>query len=196
MATNNAINAPLPLLPTQGGTGVASPAIHTLPVAQGASPFNFVGPLTNGQLLIGSTGADPIPAAITAGTNISITNGAGSITVATTGPASFSWTDVSGTSQAMTVNSGYTANNAGLVTLTLPVTAAYGSIFAVVGKGAGGWLIAQNAGQLIHFGNVTTTTGVTGSLASTLQYDVIWLLCEVANTTFVVTGSIGNITYV
>lgn len=37
--------------------------------------------LTDGQLAIGSTGAAPVAAALTAGTNISITNGPGSITI-------------------------------------------------------------------------------------------------------------------
>lgn len=40
---------------------------------------------TNGQLLIGSTGVAPVAATLTAGTGITITNGAGSITIATTG---------------------------------------------------------------------------------------------------------------
>jgi len=45
------------------------------------------GSLTNGQLLIGSTGAAPVVASLTAGTGISITPGAGSISIAVTGGA-------------------------------------------------------------------------------------------------------------
>lgn len=157
--------------------------------------INSLGVATNGQLPIGSTGADPVLATITAGVGISVTNGAGSITIAGTG-GSLAWTDVTGTTQAMAVNNGYTANNAGLVTLTLPSTAAYGSLLAVVGKGAGGWKIAQNASQLIHFGQSTTTTGTGGSLASTLQYDVVYVICTVANLEFTVVQSIGNLTVV
>jgi hypothetical protein len=41
--------------------------------------------LTNGQLFIGSTGAAPVAASLTAGANISITPGAGTITIAATG---------------------------------------------------------------------------------------------------------------
>ena len=41
--------------------------------------------LTNGQLLIGSTGASPLLGTLTAGAGITITNGAGSITIATNG---------------------------------------------------------------------------------------------------------------
>mgnify|MGYP001613687937 CR=1 FL=1 len=53
-------------------------------------------PLTNGQLVIGSTGAIPVAAGLTAGLNISITPGAGSVTVAATGlpTAAFTTIDV------------------------------------------------------------------------------------------------------
>src|SRR5580693_9393557 len=71
--------------PAKGGTGVSNPTAHTLPIAEGASNFTFLGPLTNGQLLIGNTGNNPTPAAITAGTNITVTNSAGGITIAATG---------------------------------------------------------------------------------------------------------------
>jgi hypothetical protein len=43
-----------------------------------------VGPLTNGQLLIGSTGNPPQAATLTAGSGITITTGPGSVTVAAT----------------------------------------------------------------------------------------------------------------
>jgi len=42
--------------------------------------------LTDGQLLIGSTGNAPVGATLTAGSNISLTNAAGSITVSSDGP--------------------------------------------------------------------------------------------------------------
>lgn len=45
----------------------------------------FSGTMTNGQIIIGSTGGTPTAAAITAGTGITVTNGAGSITIASTG---------------------------------------------------------------------------------------------------------------
>ena len=44
-----------------------------------------LGVATNGQLVIGSTGADPVIASLTAGSGISITPGAGSLTIAATG---------------------------------------------------------------------------------------------------------------
>lgn len=139
------------------------------------------GTMTNGQLIIGSTGATPTPATLTAGNNISITNGAGSITIAGSGFGAFVWNNVTGTSQAMAINNGYIANNAGLVTLTLPSTAAVGTVLAVQGSGAGGWLIAQNASQIVHIGSSASTTGVVGSVASSNRYDSVYLVCIVAN---------------
>lgn len=102
-------------------------------------------------------------------------------------------TVVAGTSQAMAVNNSYVSNNAGLVTLTLPSTAAVGSVMQVSGLGAGGWKIAQNAGQLIRFNSAVSTTGVGGSLASTAQSNSVTIQCVVADTTFVVTAVSGNL---
>lgn len=106
------------------------------------------------------------------------------------------WTNVTGTSQTAVGNNGYIANNAALVTITLPATAAVGQIVAVTGAGAGGWKIAQNAGQQIFFGSSSTTSGTGGSLASTNQRDAIELICTAANTGFTVRDAQGNITVV
>jgi hypothetical protein len=96
----------------------------------------------------------------------------------------------------MAVNNGYIANNAALVTLTLPTTAALGSVIEVVGKGAGGWKIAQNASGVIHFGVINTTTGTGGYLQSTVTYDAIRIVCTVANNEWTVLSVQGNITVV
>src|SRR5574338_54357 len=132
---------------------------------------------------------------ITAGAGISVTPGANTITIAATGMGSFAWNEETGTSANMAVNNGYIANNAGLVTLTLPATAAVGDVVRVAGKGVGGWLIAQNGGQQIIWDSVASTTvGMTGSLSSTDQYDTVEILCTVADTTWTVLSSKGNIT--
>jgi hypothetical protein len=56
---------------------------HEILVSEGAgAPISSVGPLTNGQLLIGSTGLDPVAAALTAGNGIGLTPGAGSLAIA------------------------------------------------------------------------------------------------------------------
>lgn len=49
-----------PVSPTNGGTGVSNPPAHTVPVAEGSAPFNFVGPGAVGTVLIGNgASADP-----------------------------------------------------------------------------------------------------------------------------------------
>ncbi len=73
-----------PLPASQGGTGLSSPAAHSLLVTNGSSAFTILGTAANGQLPIGSIGGDPVLATITPGSGISITNGPGSITIAVT----------------------------------------------------------------------------------------------------------------
>jgi hypothetical protein len=151
--------------------------------------------MTDGQIIIGVTGGTPVAATLTAGAGISIAESAGGITIAGTG-SGIGWTEVTGTTQAMTADSGYVANNAGTVTFTLPTTAAFGTVINVVGKGVGGWQIDQNAGQNIQMGSDSSTVGVGGSVASTNAFDVLEMVCTTADTVFTVISSIGNITIV
>ena len=104
------------------------------------------------------------------------------------------WNSVSGITQAMVNGNGYVPTNVLLTTFTLPVTIPFGERLRISGLGLGGWIIANNAGQLVHMGNTATTTGIAGSIASTNRYDSIELLCVVANLEFVALSSIGNLT--
>lgn len=70
-----------PLGVASGGTGINSITANALILGDGTNPVNEIGPLTNGQLIIGSTGAAPVAATLTAGAGISIANAAGSITI-------------------------------------------------------------------------------------------------------------------
>lgn len=198
MATQNAINLNASGLARYDGAGSFSGVTttnHSVLVGAASNGITSIA-LTDGQLAIGSTGVDPVAAALTAGTGIGITNGAGSITVNAVG-GGVTWSVVTGVSQSAAVNSGYIANNAGTVTVTLPAVAAVGSILEVTGiNNATGWAIAQGAGQTIYFGSSATTTGAGGSLASTATRDSIKLVCVVANNDFNVLSSVGNITVV
>ena len=102
--------------------------------------------------------------------------------------ANFTWNTITAASQAMTSNNGYIANRGTLVTLTLPSSSSVGDEIAIVGQGAGGWLIAQNASQLIHIGSVASTTGAGGSVASSNQYDSLRLVCITANLEWTTVG--------
>lgn len=158
---------------------------------------SFTAPGTADQVLgVAHTGGGLEYKTITAGTNITVTPTAGVITIAATGGGTgLTWNTVTTTTQTAAINNGYITNNAALVTVTLPTTAAVGSIVYVAGQGAGGWKIAQSSGQTVNFGNVVTTSGATGFLSSTNQFDVVQLLCITANTQFTVLSSVGNITF-
>jgi len=124
------------------------------------------------------------------------TSASGSTITITAAGGGISWSEITGTSQAAAVDTGYIANNAGLVTITLPDTAALGSVIEVVGKGAGKFKIAQNAGETIYFGSSSTTTGVGGSLTADIQYGALKMVCITADTDWVVASSSGNFTIV
>lgn len=181
MTTNNSLN----------NASNPNVAAHAILLSQGASNQTGI-TLTDGQLAIGSTGNNPTAATLTAGTGVSISNGAGSITISSTGVGSMVWNDVSGTTQTAAVNNGYIISNSGATTVTIPTTAAEGSVFGVAGKGAGGWILQMNTGQVVHFGSSASSSA--GSLASTNQYDGVQILCVTANTTFVVISAVGNLT--
>ena len=194
-ATANAINANSTGIAKYDGAGTwtATTVTNHAVIVGGASNALTSIPLTNGQLAIGSTGADPTAATLTAGTGVSISNGSGSITVNAIG-GGLTWTVITAASQAMTSNNGYIADRAGTVAFTLPTTSAVGDIVAVTGiNTATGWSIAYTTGQQIFFGTQSATV-TTGTLASTNIRDTVFLVCVVANTTWNVISSIGNIT--
>jgi hypothetical protein len=95
----------------------------------------------------------------------------------------------------MDSNNGYITNNAGNITLVLPVSFAVGDVFEIVGFGAGGWSIEQNAGQQIFVGKLPSTAGIAGGISSTQAMDSIKLVGVVASTSLLcVGGPQGNIT--
>ena len=136
---------------------------------------------------------------ITAGTNISVTPAANTITIAGTGLASFSWA-VTTVNASLIAFNGYIANKAGLLTMTLPATGAIGDIIEITNMNtAVGWRIAQNAGQYIRYGALVTTPGVGGYIETTALGDSLKIICVVAGASTgwqAVTGSIGNLTVV
>lgn len=178
-------------------------------------------------MLIGATGAAPAFATLTLSGGLTQTPGANSLTltappititgngVTVTGsPVSLGgavtltvaaggtpWINVTGTTQTISTNTGYIADNAAQVVFTLPATAALGDTFYITGKGSAGtagWQLKQNASQQIFFGSSSTTAGTGGSLTSTNQLDSIRAVCVVAgaSTIWNIINSVGNITVV
>ena len=104
------------------------------------------------------------------------------------------WSEVTGTSQAASADNGYICNNSALVTVTLPSTCAVGKTIRIIGKGAGGWKLAQNSGQSIRVGTDETTEGTSGYIESGSPYDSIEVVCVTEDTEFTVmqmTGVLG-----
>ena len=160
-----------------------------------AAAVNWLAPLTNGQLVIGSTGAAPVAATLTAGPGTSIVNAAGSITIASTSSHD-NWSFISA-SQALVANNAYGCiSPGGALSLSLPATSAQGTMITVLLDGATSFTITQGAGQQIRFGNQTTTLGAGGSLASSAQGDCVTLVCRTANTLWAVVSAVGNLTVV
>ena len=122
------------------------------------------------------------------------TSGSGdTITISVTG-GGIVWNEITIVGPTpMECDNGYIANNAiSRVQLTLPLTSPIGCEIKIHGKGAGGWQINQNAGQIIHVGESATTTGVTGTVQSVDQYDALEMHCITANTEWAVMGAQGN----
>lgn len=149
---------------------LGSDATGDLYYRSNSGPLARLGIGTNGQALVVSSG-------LPAWANLVLLN----------------WSVVAGTTQAAQINSGYIANASALCTIILPATAPVGSLLEIVGMGAGGWRLAQGAGQQVVFGSISNTSGTGGQLNSTHQRDAIRLVNIVADTTWQVISSVGNI---
>lgn len=180
------------LVVANGGTGRATLTNHGLLVGAGTAAITQLADATNGQLPIGSTGADPVLATLTAGIGISITNGAGSIAIAATGMGAFTWSVITA-DQTAVVNNGYFCNKAGTLALALPAASAVGDTIQVTNENTAlGVQFTQAAGQQILIGNTNTTLGATGTLTSSAVGDTLTIVCKVANTIWRVTSMVGN----
>lgn len=192
----SAVSSVAILTVANGGTGAATLTDNGILFGNGTAAVGATAELSDGQLLIGSTGNAPSVASLTAGANITITPGAGSITIAASASAN-TFSVVSGTSQTMVAGTSYLAINAAATAFTLPATAAAGTVMRIGSAGAnvGGWNIVQLASQSIQVGNVVSTVGTGGAVASTSSVggDSIEFVCTVANTTWVAVSSLGSL---
>ncbi len=150
---------------------------HSLLVGAGTATITNLGVATNGQLPIGSTGADPVLAALTAGTNITITNGAGSISIdANSSSQVVAYTAVTNAQTPYTVLSTdyYIGANvtAGVITLLFPNAPTTGRIFVVkdvVGLSASSNITVTTVGGAVLIDGAT-------SYVMNLNYQAIQLI--------------------
>jgi hypothetical protein len=183
MTFTNAINCTVTGVITGVGNGTFTASAltnHDVLVGAASNAITSVTPGTSGYVLTSNgVSADPsfqAPAA------------AGTAWASTTVNAS------------ITTGSGYIADKAGLLTMTLPASPTLGHFFEIINNNtAVGWRIAQNAGQQMRIGTSTTTVGVGGYLEATQLGDAIRMICTVGGASAVWTvcpGTQGNITVV
>jgi hypothetical protein len=108
---------------------VSGTSNHQLQVGNASGSLTSLGLATNGQLPIGSTGVNPVLNTLTAGAGVSITNGAGSITIAAMGSVPLTFDADSGSA----VPSANTITFAGGTGIT---TSASGSTVTITSTGA------------------------------------------------------------
>lgn len=193
------IDLAAPVTVANGGTGAITLTANGILLGNGTSAISASAAMTNGQILIGSTGVAPVVASLTAGSGITITPGAGSITIAASGGGT-SWAKYTAPA-TMANGGGYIADsNVTQINFTLPAVAAVGDTFQVMAddnSGTNGWLIVQGAGQQIRVGNVVSTVGAGGLVYSgTGAGDWIEIVCTVANTNFVACVRQGTVNIV
>ena len=113
-------------------------------------------------------------------------------------PGAFFWVTNAGTSYQIQSNMGYIAtNDTAPVIFTLPLSPIAGDVYKVAGVGAGGWMIMQNANQMIAAGNLSKAIGQSWKAgASVLNWSAIAssaygtkLVATVGYTTYYTSGS-------
>lgn len=113
------------------------------------------------------------------------TSAVGNTITVTASGSGYNWQVVTSASNPVTLvnNNGYIVKGALPVNFILPAAAALGNTYKIVGT-SNLWTIAQNAGQTITVGKLTSTIGVGGSVAATMVSDSIELICVTTNLEF------------
>jgi len=110
---------------------------------------------TNGQIIVGSTGVVPVATTITAGSNITVTNGAGSITIAASGSGNNLVLAVSQAAHGFAVGDVLYLSSGTYVKANAN-TAATAEVVGIVSVVAG-----ANDFTLLMYGQITTLSGLT-----------------------------------
>lgn len=153
-----------------GGTGSATKNFVDLSTNQTQILGNktFAGQTTLGNAVIGSAtinaaafnNADPVTinGVLNVGGAVTAEQFSGSGESLVNVPGTFKWQTVAGLTQQAERNTGYVTTNGLQVTVTLPASPIIGDTVRISGTGAGGWRIAQNAGQSV----IGTNIGLAG----------------------------------
>lgn len=190
MATENAIGSEKPVQVTFGGTGVATLTDHGVLVGSEAADITALTAGTNGQVLLGSTGADPVYAALaSAGGTITFTPGAGTLNLESSPSSTIAINVQTGTTYTLVLTDAgklVTLDNAAAITLTIPLNASVvfpiGAQILMEAKGAGTVTVDPSPG--------VTLTARGGVYDSAGQYAMMSLI-KVDSDGWVLSGDIS-----
>jgi len=159
------------LIVDNGGTGASTLTDHGVLVGSGVSAITALAVGTNGQVLVGSTGADPVFATVaSADGSIEVTGGAGTIDLSSTGTIGVN-NQVGTAYELVLADRGkiVTCTNAGAIDVTIPVNA---DVALAIGTNV---LISQNGAGIVTLvpeGGVTLSSR--GALLDTAgQYAIV-----------------------
>ncbi len=146
---------------------------NSLQLGNVGGSLTSLGAATNGQIPIGNTGNPPTLATITPGSGITISSGAGTISVSSSA-GGMAKSDIT-TSQTLIKNTIYFVSS-GALSLALPTTASstLGDVVEVLLNGGTSWTITEDTGGRVRLGT-TLSTVTTGTVASMNQGDWIEL---------------------
>ncbi len=150
---------------------------HSLLLGNAAGSISSLGVAANGQLPIGSVGADPVLATLTAGTGVTIVNGAGSITISAAGTDTYNYVNVTTSPYVVQPTDQYlSVNTAIAITVQLPNAPATGKTFIIKDRTGGA---AANNITVTTVGGVVTIDGST-SFAMNTAFESISLIFGVS----------------
>jgi len=184
-------NATLPATAPSAGKLLRSDATNWI-----SSTATYPDTVTAGDLLYASASNTVSSLAVgSTGQVLTVVAGAPAWAAATGGGLTFN--TVTTSTQAMAVNNTYYSTYAGTCVMTLPVSAAVGSIIEIITDTSHLIQIAQNSGQLIYCGALNgvsqvTTTGTGGSITTVDPNTVIAIKCIVTDTTWTVIYANNN----
>jgi hypothetical protein len=187
MVYNNSANInPTGLVRADGSGGFDGVTTTQYGVQIGAASNGLTSQLlTNGQLIIGSTGVSPVAATLTAGSGISISNAAGSITISASSSVN-SWVSTSGSFTAAS-DTGYYIT--GTSTPTLPAAPTDGDYVVIYLRTINTCTITANTGQYIRVGN--QFTALAGTVLGNVFGNSIWLVYRAADASWEATSVVG-----
>jgi len=184
MATINSWGSQIPAEVAKGGTGAASLTDHGVMVGSGTGAVTALAAGTNGQVLISSTGADPVFHTLTSSdSSVTFTAGAGTLSLQAVSSGTLTLNDQTGTTYTLVIGDAsklVTLTNANAIALTIPTHASVAfptgtNILLYVG-GAGTVTVGAAGATLRSRGSVYDSAGQYAMLSIVQTAEDVWVL--------------------